>query len=135
MRLLLNGNLDHLHGNLGVVIPGGGGIDGGDHILAADNTTKDGVLGRGGLVKKVKETVVNHIDEELTAAGVGLARVGHGQGEGFVGQTRARSRAELVLDAALAVSGLGANARNLITVCNSQNIEIIKKFMYISYAV
>jgi hypothetical protein len=48
---------------------------------------------------------VHRVDEELRSTTVGLAGVGHGQGAGLVGQTRAASLAELIRDGAVGSAG------------------------------
>ena len=84
-----------------------------DHVHARHHLAEHGVLGRGGAVEPVEETVVHRVDEELGAAAVGLSGVGHGEGPGLVGNLGD----ELVGDVAttvarhcLAVRGLVAGA-------------------------
>ena len=77
---------DVLHHDRGVraVIGGGHVGDGAGDIHAVDDLSEDGVLGLAA-GEPVEKIVVRDVDEELAAAAVGLARVGHRQGAGRVG--------------------------------------------------
>jgi hypothetical protein len=72
------------------------------------------VLGRSGSVEEIKERVVLGVDEELGAAGVGLASVGHGEGADLVTELGAVGLSELIGDGAFTVTGDGAAAGNFI---------------------
>ena len=72
------------------------------------------MLGRGGAVEEVQEAVVLRVDEELGAAGLGLAGVGHGEGADLVTELGAVRLLELIGNASIAVASDGATAGNLV---------------------
>ena len=56
-----------------------------DDVHALDHLAEDGVLRRRARVEVVEEVVADEVDEDLRAAGVGLARVRHRERAGVVG--------------------------------------------------
>ena len=84
------------------------------------------MLRRGRLIKEVKEAVVHNIDEELRSSRVGLTGIGHGQSEGLVTQSGAAGVSEFVLNASLAISGLGANSGNIVAGNKNKNEIIVQ---------
>ena len=106
-------DLDHLDRLDGVVAAGGDLGDLLDEVHALGDLAEDGVGRGGGAIEPVKEGVVGDVDEELGAAGLGLAGVGHGEGADVVGD----ALGELVGDATvrgaadgLAIAGLEGGA-------------------------
>mmetsp|Transcript_5924 Transcript_5924/g.10007 ORF Transcript_5924/g.10007 Transcript_5924/m.10007 type:complete len:226 (+) Transcript_5924:104-781(+) len=78
---------DRVHDNRGdrvVVAVGPAAADLHDNVHARSHLAEDRVLARGALVEPVEEVVVDRVDEELRAARVRLASVGHGEGTRLV---------------------------------------------------
>ena len=104
MQLSLHGDAVHLHGR-GWRVLARRHLRDGDHRVEGrlvDGLAEDGVLG---LARRepVEEGVVDDVHEELRAAGVGRAGIGHGERAGLVGD----ARRVLVLDVAAVAARLG----------------------------
>jgi hypothetical protein len=92
-----------------------GSVDVVHNVHARSDLAEHGMLRRSGAIEEIEEAVVNRVDEELGASGLGLAGVSHGEGSGLVAEARAVLVLELIGDRAGRITGDGSLARDLVS--------------------
>lgn len=95
---------DALDGYNRAILAGLARVHGHNDILSGGDLAEHRVLRWRRSVKEIQKRVVNCVNKKLRSTGVRLACVGHGEGEGLVGQLRATGVSELIRDGAASVT-------------------------------